>query len=271
MPDTLGHNNPPSDESVFVDELTARHSDLLARRHQLMDAGERVPETVESAEIAGKVADFIKQLTAHEKAADRARTEEKAPYLTRGKWTDAWFKGPAVDGIAALKKRVTDRLTAYQRRVAEEERRRREEEERRQREEARRAAEEAERQRREAEEAAKAAETEEGLEAALQREADAVDAERRMQEKTAAVERAERATQAGAADLSRQHSASGTVASLRSEWKCTGFDRAALDLESLRLYLTDAHIEQAIRAFIRKGGRELGGASIEEVQTSRVA
>ena len=253
----IGDNNPPSAQGAFLSELESRHGPLIERRAALIEAGERVPEAIEDQETAGKAADFIKQLGAHEKAANKARTGEKEPYLERGRWVDGWFKGAAVDGIAALKKTVTDRLTAYQRKVAAEERRRREEEERRQREEA-------ERKRREAEEAAQAAETEEDLDTAVRAEEEAAEAQ-------AQADRAERATQAGSADLSRQHSAAGTVASLRTVTKCTGFDHQTVDLGALRHHLSRDCIERAIRAYIRAGGRELRGATIEGVSESRVA
>lgn len=257
MNTSVGHNQPPTDESAFLVELETRHAELLDRRAELVDAAERAPETIEDEETAGKAADYIKQLTAHEKTADRARTDEKAPYLSRGKWVDGFFKSTAVEGIAAVKKTMTDRLTAYQRRVAAEERRRREEEERRQREEA-------ERQRREAEERAAAAETEEDLEAAVQAEQQADEAQEQA-------ERAERASQAGAADMSRSHSSAGTVASLRTTWQCTAYDPVTVDLEALRQHFSRDAIEKAIRSYIRAGGRELGGAAIEEVSESRVA
>ncbi len=252
----IGGNNPPSDEQAFLSELAGRHNPLLERLQELTDAAGRVPETVEDAETAGKLADFIKQLTAHEKRADKARTDEKAPYLERGRWVDGFFKTTVVVGIADIKKTMTGRLTVYQRKEAEKERQRREEEERRQREEAERA-------RREAEEKAATAQTEEDLEDAVQAEeaADAAQAE---------AERAERAAQTGAADMSRQHSEAGTVASLRTMVKCTAWSRPELELNALRIYFADADIEKAIRAFIRDGGRELRGATIEEVSESRV-
>lgn len=253
----IGHNQPPSDGEAFRSELVTRHNDLLDRRTALIEAADRVPETIEDEETAGKAADFIKQLTAHEKAADRARVDEKAPYLERGKWVDTFFKTVAVAEIAGIKKRVTGLLTAYQQKVAEEERRRREEEERHQREEA-------DRLRREAEERAAAAQTDEELDAAVETEAQAADA-------AAQADRAGRAAQAGTAELSRRHSASGTVASLRTEWKCSAWWRPEIDLEALRPYLSDADIEKAIRGYIRAGGRNLKGATIEEIATSRVA
>ena len=253
----VASNNPPSDKSVFVDTLQSRHGALLERSTELLEAAKRVPETVEDAEIAGKLADFFKQLSMHSKAVDKSRTEEKAVYLERGRWVDSFFKEIVIQGIPDTINTMKARLTAYQRREAERERRRREEEERARREEAERA-------RQEAEAKAAAAENDDDLDAA-------VEAEEEAAERQAQAERAERATQAGTADLSRQHSSAGTVASLRTTWKCPAWSRSALDLEALRPYLADADLTKAIRAFIRAGGRDLRGATIEEVFESRVA
>ena len=253
----IGGNNPPSDEQAFLSELESRNGALIERRDELLASAKRAPEMIEDAEGAGKAADFIKQLTAHEKTAETERTGEKAPYFERGKWVDGFFKNAAVAGIAAAKKTALARLTAYQQKVAAEERRRREEEERQRREEAERA-------RQEAEAKAEAAENDDDLDAAVEAEDEAA-------ERQAQAERAARATQAGTADLSRQHSSAGTVSSLRTTWKCPAWSRSALDLEALRPYLADADLTKAIRAFIRAGGRDLRGATIVEVSESRVA
>ena len=253
----IGGNNPPSDERAFLSELESRSGALIERRDELLASAKRAPETIEDAATAGVTADFVKQLTAHEKTAETERTSEKAPYFERGKWVDIFFKTTAVAGIAAVKATATARLTTYQRKAAAAERRRREEEERARREEA-------ERVRREAEAKAAAAETEEELDAA-------VEAEEEAAEKQALAERAGRATQAGTADLSRQHSSSGTVASLRSSWQCTAWRRSKLDLDALRTHFSDAELQKAIRGFVRAGGRDLSGATIEEVTGSRVS
>ena len=253
----IGDNNPPSDEQAFLSELESRSGPLIERRDELLASAKRAPETIEDAATAGVLADFIKQLTAHEKTAETTRTDEKAPYFERGKWVDGFFKTTAVAGIAAVKATAIARLTAYQKKVAEQERLRREEEERQRREEAERA-------RREAEERAQAAETEDDLDVAVLAEEEAAEA-------TARAEKAERAAQAGTADLSRQHSSAGTVASLRSSWQCTVWSRNGLDLDALRDHFAEADIQKAIRSFVRAGGRELSGATIEEVSTSRVS
>ena len=252
----IGHNVPPDDEQAFMFELQSRHGQLLDRRSDLLSAAERAPETVADDDTAGRAADFIKQLTAHEKAANKARTDEKEAYLLRGRWVDGFFKTSAVAGIAEVKKAMTDRLTAYQRKVAEEERRAREEAERKAREEAEQAA-------REAAEKAKAIETEVELDAAVEAEAAAKEAAEKARE-------AEAARDAKPADLSRQRSISGTTASLHTSWQCTSFSRADLDLNALRPYLPEDAIAKAIRGYIRAGGRTLAGATIEQVSQTRV-
>ena len=152
--------------------------------------------------------------------------------------------------------------------------------------------EKAERLAREAEMAARGCETEEELAAALaaeeraqqaaaeaaRREAEERveaarrEAEEREQAQMAAARAAAREREAAApvADLSRQRSMAGTTASLRTTVACLGFNRADLDLEPLRPYIPNAALETAIRAFIRAGGRQLAGATIEEVQRSVV-
>lgn len=51
---------------------------------------------------------------------------------------------------------------------------------------------------------------------------------------------------------------------LRQSWTFDGYDRAKLDLEALRQHLPDEALQQAIRSFIRAGGRNLRGVSIYE-------
>lgn len=256
MSPLIGHNQPPDDQSAFQAQLEERNEDLVARRNALLDAATRVPKEIDD-ETAEKAAHFIKQLTAHEKEADKARKAEKEPHLERGRWVDGFFKGRVTVGIPEVKAEVTRRLTAYQKQKADEERKRREEEERRQREEA-------ERIRREAEEQARAAQTDEDLDKAIE-------ADERARQAQLEAERAKRASEANAADLSRQHTSAGAVASLRTTVKCTSYALPELDLEALRGYFAHADIEKAIRSFIRAGGRQLRGANIEEVQETRVA
>lgn len=79
----------------------------------------------------------------------------------------------------------------------------------------------------------------------------------------------DRAADAKAADLSRTRGELGSVSSLRTDWVHDGFDRDRIDLEALRAHLPADAIDQAIRSFIRAGGRELRGTKIYE-QTQAV-
>lgn len=252
----LGHNRPPvrtmladlaADLPAWLDQ---ENGALIARRDELLAAAERVPAAIESEEMAGRIADFIKQLSAAHKAAEAARVAAKEPTLQAGRLVDGFFK-KITDPLYAAKQRVEARLTLWQRQKAEEERRRREAEERAAREEA-------ERQARLAAEKAKAAIRGEGdLDEAATARARAAQAE-------ADVETARREAEAKPAELSRTRGDYGATASLRTYWDFKDLDRDALDLEALRPHLALDALEKAVRAFIRAGGRSLRGVTIFE-------
>lgn len=85
-----------------------------------------------------------------------------------------------------------------------------------------------------------------------------------------AAARLEKKADANQAELSRTRGDLGSVSSLRTDWVHDGFDRAELDLEALRQHLPADAIDQAIRSFIRAGGRELRGTRIFEQTTAVV-
>lgn len=248
----IGDNRPPSDADPLRERLSEDYADLVTRRDDLLEAAERIPE-IDSDSIAGKVADFIKQLAATVKAAESHRVAEKEPYLASGRTVDGWFKGIS-DPLSAKKKAVEQRLTVYQRKKAEEERRRREEAERIARAEA-------ERQRKEAEAAAAALAEETDLDAAIE-------ADERAKQAQADAVAAERAADAKQAELSRTRGEYGSVASLRTFWVGEVEDRDRLDLEALRPHFSLEDMNRAVRSFVKAGGRQLSGAKIfEDTQT----
>jgi hypothetical protein len=240
-----GHNEPPEDANPLVDRLNADHDGLLDRANDLVAALGRAPLEVDE-DTAGTMADFIKQIAGCMKDLDKTRVGEKEPYLAGGRAVDAFFKVPA-DRLAQVKKEAEKRLSVYQRRKAEEERRAREEEARRQRQA------EADARRR-AEEAAASAKTDADLD-------DAVAAEREVEKAHAEAAKANREAAASEAELSRTRG-SGAVASLQTFWDFENLNRDTVDLEPLRQHLPQAAIEQAVRSFIRAGGRNLRGVSI---------
>lgn len=86
---------------------------------------------------------------------------------------------------------------------------------------------------------------------------------------TQAREAETRAVTAGAAatakpaDLARTKTETGT-ATLKTAWIGKVVNFATIDIVKLRPYLAPAHIEQALRAFVKAGGRECDGATITQ-------
>lgn len=247
-----GHNSGyvPTPEEIR-EVLKADHEALLSRADELLAGFDRAPATVENEETAGRVGDFVKQISTAIKNVDTARTSTKEPYLAGGRAVDGFFN-PLKEKLDKAKRALTDRVGDYQRRKAAEERAAREAAERQARE-----AEEA--ARKAAEEAERAAQTDDDLDAAIAAE----EAARKAAEQA---EAAKKAASASAADLSRSRGDYGSVASLRTTWAGELVDRAALDLEALREHLPEPALEQAIRSFVKAGGRTLRGARIFEKQ-----
>ena len=247
MDDTL--RNSPSPAQMLKDDLGLKHAEILDRAKELLEAAQRVPETVTDDETAGKVGDFIKQLTACNKAAEGARVSEKEPHLAASRVVDGFFKA-VTDPLDTAKKAIERRLTTFLRakeEVARKERERIAAEERAAAEAARKTAEEAER----------LAQDPTGLAAAI-------DAEEVARKAAADAEQARKAAEVKAAELSRSRGEYGSVASLRTFWDFSDLDRAALDLETLRQHIPADALEKAVRSFIKAGGRELRGVRIFE-------
>lgn len=241
--------NAPSQAEMLRDDLGIKHADILARADELLAAALRVPDTVGDDETAGKVGDFIKQITACGKAAESARVSEKEPHLAASRVVDGFFKA-VTDPLDKAKKGIESRLTVFLRAKEEAARKERERiaaEERAAAEAARKAAEEAE----------KAAQDSAGLATAI----DAAEAARKAQ---ADAETATKAAEVKAAELSRSRGEYGSLASLRTFMDFADLDRATLDLEALRHHLPVEALEKAVRAYIKAGGRELRGVRIYE-------
>lgn len=240
------HNQP--DLATVLREDNAA---LVARKDELLAAFERAPEDVADDETCGKMQDFMKQVDAAKKHAEKLRVDVKEPYLNAGRICDGFFK-TITDPLDKVKKTLTARVTVFLRKKEDEERRRRQEEERRAREEADRAAREA------AEAAAKLA-SEQDLDDAIAAE----DAAKRAAEDAA---KAAKEAEAKAAELSRTRGEFGSVGSLRTAWTHDeqSLDRKTLDLEALRQHLPEDALHKAVRSYIRAGGRELRGVRIFE-------
>jgi len=251
----IGDNMPPVDADPLRDRLTEDHAALIERANELLAAADRVPETV-TEETAGKVGDFIKQLTGHMKTLDTTRVAEKEPYLAGGRNVDGFFKA-LTEPLAKVKTVINVRLTAYLRIKEEAERKAREEEARRQREEEERLRAEAARLEKEARDAKTLEDAIAAEEAAKIAQADRL--------------KAEEAATAKAAELSRTRGDYGSVGSLQTFWTFEVQDIHKIPLEQIRAHIPVSAVEQAIRSFVKAGGRELTGVRIFETTKARVS
>ena len=90
LAELLHHNNPPPDllaGDALREKLASENNGLIRRRDDLLAAAARIP-AIDSDDVAGRVSDYIKQLTALTKAAESKRTGAKEPYLEGGRNID---------------------------------------------------------------------------------------------------------------------------------------------------------------------------------------
>jgi hypothetical protein len=252
---SLGHNNPPDEMAVLVDDLATRNSEIIGRAEELIASADRAPATCVDEATAGKLSDLVKLLNASRKALDAQRAAEKEPYRKKGDTVHGFFVGfmDKIDAkVAALKKPLAD----YLKLKAEEERRA--------------AAEEAERARQESQRQAEAAQRHEQA----HRDSDAaaaLDAAVVAEQNAAA---AQKVAQAKPADLASTRGSYGSRGGLSTRWVGTIESRAELDLEALRPYFGTDDLQKAVNAFVKancKGetGATLKGTKIEQ-QTNAV-
>jgi len=236
------HNAPPDPLAEIKGNLAETHEPLAKRSAELAGIAERLPAEIDSDDFAAKVAEAIKQCSTFDKNSEAARKAAKEPHLEAGRVVDGFFLGLAAP-VKTVKDRMTALLTAYQRKKAAEELARRVEAERLAKEEAdRRAAE---------------AQTAKQLDDAITAEAAANDARAALAAKPA--------------ELSRQRTDLGVVASLRQTWTFEVTDAAAVP----RAYLSinESAIKTAIRTNTDKEGNchlQIPGLRIYAITSSVV-
>ena len=95
LAELLRHNNPPPDLLVgnaLHETLHDTNGDLLRRRDELLSAAARVP-AIDNDDIAGKVTDFIKQMTALAKSAEVKRTDAEGQSARQRTRSDRRHRG----------------------------------------------------------------------------------------------------------------------------------------------------------------------------------
>ena len=272
-----GHNlgQAPSPEQVreFLNDTTR---DLLARANELEAGAGRVPEVIDTEDVAQRAADMAKMIRAAERKTDARRTAEKEPYANSASAVDGFFK-PIISRLEKARKAVQEKLADYQKKKADRERKQREDELRRQKDEAERKAHEA----REAEAAAKAERDKARKERDQARKAAAAKVEaappkpepdpaaiaRQAEANTTALlarqaaqdadaKRARAAKRAGAkvSEMGAVRGDYGGLATLQEFWDIESINMKNLDLEALRPHLSADDVKAAVGKFASAAG-----------------
>ena len=260
MNDTL--TNRPDPVPGILAQLETDYGYLIKAVDDYDVEASAMPATVRDEDTRHRFAEAISRMQKTTKSIENARTAEKAPFLASERAVDGFFMalnrrlGDVVDDLNAC-------LTKYLNVLREQERARQEA-----------AAAEARRQARLAQEEAQAAqEKAQAEERASARRRAAEEASRKEQEAdrhTVAAMAAEQAAQAKPAEVVRGRSDSGKLSTLRTTWVGEILDLDELDVERLKPFIAKQHLEQALRAYVRAGHRELRGAAIYETSSAQV-
>ncbi len=234
-------NRPPL---ITTNDLASGYnvSTLLA----LENKASSCPIEINDVATYGVWQDTIADIATEIKHIEAHRKDVKAPYLQACGTVGAFYKDLEARAIAATST-ITTVCTAYMRRIRDEERKRREEEAKRLREEEDRKRKEADIK---AEEARKLAEANKPKKAET-KQAQAEDAEREARSLAQTAFAAEQSANVKSADLSRTRSSTGTLGSLKDEWKFEVLDIEDVKGAPIWPFIKREHKEQAIRAYMK--------------------
>ena len=243
----MGHNQPPA--PTLLERLSETYATIFDAVEDLAtkaNSGPRVVKTSDDLNSCGILVTVARDIL---KQAEAARKGEKDQFLRAGKDVDAFF-AKATDRLDRIKATFEGLATDYQRKVAAE---------------ARAAA----------EVAAARARTEEAARIDLARKAEEANRGKHAEtHQTKADEAAYRAVeaeavaQASAADLTRTRTASGALATAKTEWKAEIVNFEAVPLDKLRAYIKRDAIEAALRIAVKMGVREMEGVRFFEDVTA---
>lgn len=279
-----GSNLPPikdvykAQNEALPQYLESDTADLVARTAELLEGFDRAPAVIEDAETAGKISDFIAQITKCVKAADSKRVDIKAGPLEAGRMIDGFFQKNILDKLdtprmaQGIKQKLLERLTKWEKKLADEERARREAAEAALREEQRLAQIAAREAQRKAEEAALAAQTAKDLDGAIDLEEHQRKAAEQAAAAQAAAEAATRLANAKPAEMSTVRGEYGSSSSLRTTWKGRVSKPDTVDLNALRDYISKDAIEKAVNAYakIHKNTKPIAGVEFFEESSAVV-
>ncbi len=253
----IGDNLPPDPRALMVEEaarsVAENNQHIKDRATKLLDAVARVPETIDDHDIEKRAIDFVKQMRSVRRSANDLRLHgpEKEPYVLAAAAVNGWFQ-TIIDSVDIAMNDVTDRITRFQRRVAEEERLK-------------------------AEADADAAEKEAML---ADSTAETPEEHAEVDERLQAADDARKVAGSRPADRSISRTDLGASASLTSRWTHEIEDTTKIPLAKLRPYLDTPCLDKAIRGYIRGvavkkemlrgGSKELKGVRIYQKHKSAI-
>jgi hypothetical protein len=242
----IGDNRPAL---VTIDQLKTDFAHVETAIVALEARAAEAPLVLEDDEdlqvVTGLVGDFTKAA----KRADELRDQQGRPHLEAQRTINTFFK--AFDArLKNAKDEIGKRATAYMNKKAEAER------------QARLAAEA------KAREAAAQKEREAAAAVQAGKASEAMAAQAAADELQARADHAADAATAKPSELARTQTDAGT-ATLQVSWEFEIESIDSIDLEALRPFLPRTAVEQAMRAFVKSGRREIKGARIFSKNTAR--
>jgi hypothetical protein len=230
----IGHNNPPTDQEIQVQDLNERHKAIMDRAAALAAAADRIPQEITSEEQAEKATAFIGQVNTCDKEVEKTRKAEKSVWSKKADIVDEVFN-PKRNILSIAKAKAEKALLAWSQKKRKEEQDRLAAEAAARKAEADRLAEEA----RKLENAGLEEHADKALDQAVKMEAKAD----RVEEKAAA-----------GSGLGMTRTSSGAASSLRTVTTIELVDRTKIDFQRLGKYFTDAEIQKALNGLLKDVG-----------------
>jgi hypothetical protein len=265
----IGHNLGPYESiaAKVTDQLALDYAELKTNVKAALDDTESLPTVIESSADVEPIASAIKKLGDFANRATAYRVAEKEPYLRGGDAVFAWFTMGLIEPLNIRREQLRVRLDAFKQRQLAEERAKREAEAAA----AHKLLLAAAKQREEAEAAASRARSAASLEL---RQAEARQARVEADLAAARAETTALATMASGTAMVRERfegERSGLVG-MRKKKTAVVTDSAKLDLERLRHFFKQEHLEYALRAWAAATdyNEQMPGAIVTKTDTTVV-